>query len=212
MDEIRHKEVIFGGDFNINFKTNNTEVSELKKFIIKSALKQFIKEPTLISHNGSLIDLILSDSEYINHTGVLDIDISDHLPFFLLCKKENIKSSRCDFCGRSYRNYDKLIMEDRLLNYSWIEFYNMNDVNQCWQLVLSRVLEILDDMCPKKRFSFDKEKQPWLYPELMVQLANRDDAIKEAWKSGTPEDLLYARKIRNKRHNLITKAKSDYYI
>ena len=33
MDEIRHKDVIFGGDFNINFKTNNTEVSELKKFI-----------------------------------------------------------------------------------------------------------------------------------------------------------------------------------
>ena len=65
----------------------------------------------------------------------------------------------------------------------------------------------LNDTCPVKAFSFSKEKQPWLNHELIVQL----NAIKLARRTGNPDDLVYARKIRNRTKNLINKAKLDYY-
>ena len=70
---------------------------------------------------------------------------------------------------------------------------------------------MLNDICPIKPFSFSKEKQAWLDQELLNQMANRDEAIKVAKRTGNSENLLYSRKIRNRTRRLINKAKSDFY-
>ena len=42
-------------------------------------------------------------------------------------------------------------------------------------------------------------------------MANRDNAVTTAKRTGDPDDLVYARKIRNRTQTLINKAKMDYY-
>ena len=75
----------------------------------------------------------------------------------------------------------------------------------------NRINEILNDMCSIKVFSFSKEKQPWINHELLNQIANRDDALRRARRTGTSDDWVYAMKMRNKTKILINRAKMDYY-
>ena len=211
MDLCNNSEKIVGGDFNINFGINNTQTNEIKKILSRNTLRQLITEPTRIATQHTILDLILTDSEYIKHSGVLDINVSDHLPVFLLRKKVHIKTPKCEFIGRSYRNYNKESFYNRLNQHTWDEYYHKTNVNECWKIIIDRINEYLNDTCPLKAFSFSKEKQPWLNNELMVQLVNRDKAIKVARRTGNPDDLVFARKIRNRTKNLINKAKLDYY-
>ena len=131
---------------------------------------------------------------------------------FILRKKIKMRSPRCVFKGRTYRGYNKEVLLNRLSQYPLDEFYRLEDVNDCWNIFIDRITEILNDICPVKSFSFNKEKQPWINQELLTQIANRDEAIKTAKRTGSPDDLVYARKIRNQTKTLLNKAKSDYYI
>ena len=210
-DVSNRNEKIIGGDFNVNFNKNNSQTSELKKCLAKNTLRQIITDATRIAANETCLDLIMTDSDHIKYSGVLEINISDHLPVFILRKKIKIKSPKCEFKGRSYRNYNKEDFSNRLNQYVWEEFYQMTDVNECWTLIHNRINEILNDMCPIKVFSFSKEKQPWINHELLNQIANRDDALRRARRTGTSDDWVYARKMRNKTKILINRAKMDYY-
>ena len=197
---------------NINFISKNSQTSELKKIMAKNTLRQIITDPTRIAEKKTLLYLILTDSDYIKYSGVLDINISDHLPVFILRKKVNVRSPKCEFKGRSYRNYDKEMLSVKLNQYSWDEFYMLEDVNECWQTMIDRIMVTLDELCPIKTFSFTKEKQPWLDQELLNHLVNRDEAIRVAKRTGHPDDLVYARRIRNRTKTLMNKAKADFYI
>ena len=95
MDTPNKSERIIGGDFNINFKSNNILTTELKKLLAKKALRQIITQPTRTAAQPSMIDLIRTDSDYIKRSGVLDINMSDHLPVFILRKK--VKTPKCAF-------------------------------------------------------------------------------------------------------------------
>ena len=172
----------------------------------KKKLCQIIDSPTCIAAQQTLIDLIMTDSDCIKYPGVLDINMSDHLPVFLLRKKIKVKTPKCEFSGRTYRNYNKETLANRLQQYSWDNCYCLDDVNECWSVILDRVNHFLYEICPIKMFSFNKEKQPWVNQELM---ANRDDSIINAKRTGSPDDIIYARKLRNKTKNSINKAKTD---
>ena len=211
IDQTNNCERYFGGDFNINYISKSTQTSELKKLMAKNTLRQIITEPTRIATKETLLDLILTDSDYIKFSGVLDINISDHLPVFILRKKVKVKSPKCEFKGRVYRNYNKDTLSAKLNQLSWDEFYMLNDVNGCWQIIIDRITVILDELCPIKTFSFSKEKQPWMDQELLNQLANRDEAIRVARRTGHMDDLVYARRIRNRTKALVNKAKVDFY-
>ena len=196
---------------SIHFKTNSMQTSEIKKIMARNTLRQLISDPTRLATQHTILDLILTDSECVKHSGVLDINVSDHLPVFLLRKKVHIKTPKCEFIGRSYRKYDKEVFYNRLNQYTWAEYYQKTNVNECWKMIIERINEYLNDTCPVKTFSFSKEKLPWLNHELIVQLVNRDNAIKVARRTGNPDDSVFARKIRNRTKNLINKAKADYY-
>ena len=201
-------EIIIGGDFNINFISNNSHTSDLKKLLAKNKLHQIVSEPTLIAQNDSLLDLIITDSDCIKYHGVLDINISDHLSVFMLRKKDKIKYSKCEFSGRTYRNYNKDILSGKLNQYSWDE---LDNINHGWSTIINRITEILDEFCPIKSFSFKKDKQPWVNQELLTEMANRDEAVKVAERTDATEDEVYARKIRNRTKNLANKAQIDSY-
>ena len=82
-----NNEKITGGDFNINFKSNNTQTTEIKKLMAKNTLRQIIIDPACITTQQTLLDLIFTDSDCVKHSGLLDIHMSDHLPVFVVRNK-----------------------------------------------------------------------------------------------------------------------------
>ena len=96
-DTQRNIEMLIMGDFNIDYKkTTSADFKLLKDLERKFLLSQLIKSPTRITNKvKSTIDLIFTDINYVQDSGVLPLTISDHLPIYIIRKKEkNIKTSK----------------------------------------------------------------------------------------------------------------------
>ena len=83
-------------------------------------------------NTSSIIDLILTNSSYVHETGVLELNISDHNAIFVDRKKQKQDKPKIKFKGRSYRNYNRHLFQESLLNENWDLFFNMTDPNLCW--------------------------------------------------------------------------------
>lgn len=83
-------EVVFHGDFNINCKNRKFKWStELKGWEAARGLKQLIVKPTRVDKSSvSVIDLCFTNIQHISNSGVIDINISYHLPYLPCSKKE----------------------------------------------------------------------------------------------------------------------------
>ena len=78
-------------------------------------LKQYIKQTTR-PDSDTIIDLFLSKSEIILESGVIDVNISDHLTIYLIRKKTKIKPEKTTFTGRSYTNLKSDTLSENLLS------------------------------------------------------------------------------------------------
>ena len=96
------------GDFNVNYKNKAApSYKRLHFFAQSNGLTQYIKNTTRnTDRTNSIIDLAMSNSKFVNHSGTLDHFISDHQPIFLIHKKGRDSRHTANFQGRSYRNYD----------------------------------------------------------------------------------------------------------
>ena len=81
-------DLIMGGDFNIDFsKSRKENTKKLKHLSTKYTLTHYIKNPTRQIENDSIIDLIFADCRFVQYTGVLTWNLSDHLPTYMIVKK-----------------------------------------------------------------------------------------------------------------------------
>ena len=85
-------------------------------------------------------------------TDILDVNISDHQFIHLNRKHCSKPKSKLDFTGSSYRNSDKAVFCDRLLNVDWNELYMCDDVNVAWNIMLRNITAVIDEMCPLKKY------------------------------------------------------------
>ena len=66
-------------------------------------MTQQIKDPTRHLYGNSIVDLIFSNSAKIQTAGLLDWNISDHVPVIINIKKTKKSFVKDMFTGRSYR-------------------------------------------------------------------------------------------------------------
>ena len=75
-------------------------------------LRQLITEVTRYSPiKDSCLGLFFTNSDIISKVDVSNVDISDHQTIILTRKKPKFVKRKCDFIGRSYRNYSKDIFQ-----------------------------------------------------------------------------------------------------
>ena len=99
INTIRNNEIdiFIGGDFNVDVKRQSSpQFSKLSRFMRLNQLKQYIKETTR-PDSDLKIDLILSNSETIQESGVIHVNISDHLPIFLIREKVKVKHQKYSY-------------------------------------------------------------------------------------------------------------------
>ena len=114
------------GDFNIDYTT---------KDLLKTC-----------QNTKTIIGWIYSDSPYLTKSGVLNINLSDHLPTYLIRKKHRNKIEKHTITGRSYIRYDKIVFCNLLSQRDWTAFDNSRDVNELWKIFEKHINESLDHM------------------------------------------------------------------
>ena len=112
--------------------------------------------------------------------------------------------------GRSYRNYNKLSLQDYLGEINWEEFWLMENPNDCWEFIYRKITLELDRMCPLKKRKVRQSNEPWLTNEILEAIYDKDQAWKLAKVTKDPNDLAIARRLRNDVKDIIRRAKRDF--
>ena len=135
--KLEKKEIIFIGDFNINYKAKKApDTKKLVAWQNKYGFDQPIKKDTRCATTSrSIIDLIFTNSDCCFDSGVLHLYISDHQPIYFIRKKGKDITKKTHFLGRTYVNYNQDLLSDSLTNAIKLSFRDEKDPNKCWALM-----------------------------------------------------------------------------
>ena len=202
-------DIFIGGDFNVDMKrTNSQDTKKLNKFLKLSQLKQKIDKITRPDSNA-ILDLILTNCEIVKEYGTMNVNVSDHLPVYLIRKKVKFPNDKIDFKGRSYKNLNKDTVENMLRNVDWTNFANL-DVDSCWKFMLENIMDILEKLCPEKNFKFARNRPNWLTNDLINLMKERDRLLKVYQRTKLETDKKEMRKYRNLVNISIKNARADF--
>ena len=202
------------GDFNVNYK--NKKSADYKKFHFfaqSNSLSQHISNTTRNSDKtSSLLDLILTNSKFVDQAGTLDHYISDHQPIYLIHKKGRDTRESVKFKGRSYRDFDSTIFNEKLESCKWEDFYLISNPEEAWEFILSSINAVLEEMCPIRTFHIKNYRPDWMTKELIEQIKDRDYFYKKAKLQGDEDAWNIAKHLRNTTNCNIRQAKRDFIL
>lgn len=116
---------IICGDFNIDFLRRNNYVNRLKCILNESGMKQFVKDPTRVTHlTKTLIDLVCSDVE-VSVEVLSDEKISDNSTLIIETSILKDKEYEKKYENR-IQNYSAEKMREFLSEYDWNNTLNLN--------------------------------------------------------------------------------------
>ena len=202
------------GDMNVNYiNKRSPDFKKINFFATSNGLTQCITTITRVTEKTkSLIDLILTNSKFINSAGSLDHHISDHQPIYAVHKKSRDERPKAQFKGRSYRNFNKDDFRSKLNEIDWSEFYEIGDVNKTWEFLLTQISTILDRMCPVRSFRIKNYRPDWMTNDLIEQIKDRDYFYRKAKRTKDEDDWNIAKHLRNTTNSNIRLAKRDFIL
>ena len=203
------------GDMNVDFQ--NKLAADFKKinfFIQSNSLTQHVNTTTRNTEKtNTLLDVVISNSRFISHSGTLNHFISDHQPIFVVHKKGRDKRESVKFKGRSYRNFDEQLFRDRLLHsINWEDYYKIDQPDRAWEFILGHINKLLDELCPIRTFFIKNYRPDWMTDELIEQIKDRDYFYKKAKASGDKDAWNIAKYLRNITNSNIRQAKRDFIL
>ena len=136
--------------------------------------------------------------------------VSDHFPVFLCIKKRRNKVTYSKIKGRTYRKYDKKILQSLLTKEIWDDFYNLVDPTELWTFIKDIILKHLDIMCPIKFIRIRINSPPWITLEIVEAINDRNAFYKEVRLNNSIENTTRARAQRNRVNKLINASKATY--
>lgn len=88
--------VTSAGDFNIDMLANTNEQRNMKMLITSNGCDNAITLPTRITKdNKTLLDLFVTNFDNTDITaGAISCGLSDHLPIFVMVKKQNLEGCK----------------------------------------------------------------------------------------------------------------------
>ena len=205
-------ELYIMGDFNIDMMdSQNIGTKDFKTFFKSFGLRQIIKEPTRCTiDRNSCLDLVVTNSDLVYKVGATELNISDHSMILFTRQKLPKIKKKCSFLGRSYRNYDKNIFQNNILNSDWTQFNNSISADEKWSEFENIARSCIDKMCPTKYFRIKQEKEPWITPQLIELIKDKDVALKRAKKSKDPNLWAEAKNIRNSCTRRLREARAEF--
>ena len=188
------------GDFNLDFKNKRViSSSKLNTFLNKFSLKQLINDNTRVTNSSaSCIDLLFTDTDNITEAGVINYNISDHLPIYMIKKKSRNKIRKTSRTGRSYLHYREEVFNRLLSQADWGSFAVNEDPEELWSIFVNSIIKVLDQICPIRELTVVDNEPDWLTNELLMQMRQRDKAFRKARNTKSHVDWEIARQLRNR--------------
>lgn len=136
-----------GGDFNIDYSKPKRLIDRksLNEFEIKNNLSQLITSATRSPLNTkSTTDLnFMSNTNFHFASGVYSYNVNDHDIVYVSLKKTFAPKSNVSFTFWSTMHYNQAILNYRLSNVDWTEFYEDCDPISCWNFLLNTYWKVI---------------------------------------------------------------------
>ena len=184
--------VVVAGDLNINLCSSSTIATAYSEFVSDNNLVQHIAEPSRVTAtSATLIDHILTTPNIVVDSVCQSVGLSDHLVqilnanLFVVCQKPST------FSIRSFRKCDWSAVRDSLASTPWQVMDVLDDVDDMWHYFMASLFSVLDEYAPLKsiKSKFSKRPTPWLTPELLMAIKEKNKAKRHAVRTGDPHDL-----------------------
>lgn len=193
------------GDVNVDMIKSNHQSRKIDQVMSKKSLRQIITGPTRITcRTSSLIDIAYTDISNIKDSGTVNSNISDHLPIFLIKKKERVKKNKIEIVARSYKN---LCIESFNRDIQDIDndfIFSQTDPNEIWKKLHAHIVAVIEKYCPEKKIRVTEDRPKYLNEELLLLMKARRTKLESDWVT--------ARKLRSQVQSGLVKAKKDYIL
>ena len=101
--------------------------------------------------------------------------VGDHNVITATIRTRGSDTRRLDTRKRSYKNFDPNTYRQRLERENWADIFDISNVDLAYDFLESRVVGILDDMCPYKTIQHRTECKTWLSDDTKDMMNIRDD-------------------------------------
>ena len=210
------------GDFNLDYKKWNFPdaahvqmINNTKDTLEAGGFFQLVENVTR-SWPGQVDSLI--DHYWTNEPGkVLSITnkvraVGDHNVISATIRTKGVDSARLDTRKRSFKNFDPLLYRQRLESIDWQDIYDLTNVDLANDFLESRVVEILDEICPYKTVQYRSVSKPWLSAETKNLMEIRDKTRERARLSNDEDSWRLYREQRNKVNRLVNSDRNKHYV
>lgn len=124
-------------------------------------LEQIIKTATRVSYGrNTLLDLIITNMKNVACVGCININLSDHLPVFVVKIRLSAPVEYDYITKRSLKNYDIDSFSEILIELDWSIINLLDDINLAWTMVYKGILREVNRMCPYKEFKVRSNRPP----------------------------------------------------
>ena len=211
--ELHKYELLILGDFNTDYQNSKLAVTKLAKtFAVNHDLSQVITETTRhSSHTKTTIDLAFTNIRYCTKSGVLNYNVSDHKPIYIVKKKLKSKVETTVYTGRSYRGCSHEDLVEHLNNVNTEDLLRIQDPNLCWAELHGIITNAADALCPLHEIQIRVNTAPYLTSELLELQKDREYFVQKADLSRDPGDRFIANCMIKKTRLEVRRAKSNYH-
>ena len=154
--------------------------------------------------------MFLVNNPDVTSGGTLHYNVSDHVPVYVIRKKIKIKPAKTEFFGRTYRNYLKDILANKMQDIDWNDLLLLDNLDVFLESLYERIMKIVNDVCPFKKSKYTNSRPPWITHELMELAKDRDYFMTLARRKPTEDIVQRAKALRNEAKSAFKRAKEEF--
>ena len=217
----RNNKSILIGDFNINLLEHGSDRPTENYLNVMQSLTYFphISRPTRFPDANddtapSLLDHVWTNFTPFSLSGIIQYQLSDHLPIFLNLHQTNTGAQevkqKISFRVNNIYNRNKFTHGLTLIN--WDTALNLDNINDNYEKFVTIIQNLYNKCFPiaTKYISLKRLNSPWLTTAILNSIKYKSLLFKNL-KLGRVT-FEYYKAYRNHLNQLIKKAKSDYYL
>ena len=215
----KKSKTILLGDFNINLLEHHTHpdtnlfLSFMQNYFYLPVITRATRFPEGLQRaTPSLLDHIYMNFSPPSVSGILKVNITDHLPVFitLIIPKSKIQNQTIKF--RVFKEESRIKFTRDLSLILWEDLLTFEDLNANFNAFLKKFSQLYNTNFPvvTKSLSNKRLSHPWVTSVLVNALKNKNISYNN-FKSGLISWEDYKR-VRNRTNSILKASKRSYYI
>lgn len=158
----KHKNIIIGGDFNIDMLSNKKIATEFKNILLTYNFVQQVKTPTRICKTTSTcIDLVFTNFSY-SKSDVHEFGLSDHHGIIVTLETDHLFPTNRprSLCKRFFTPRKIDAFRQSLNQINWVNIlHEVNCINKNYELFHTKLITLLDTYFPSKTIKIKTNAQ-----------------------------------------------------